>query len=89
MTQHLQESQNNDDFFSTRKCALCLQKTAILCLLLKNASPSKKVVCCILNNLHFPMAEGITFYALYKPRVLIIPCKADDFCLFIGLPDEI
>ena len=25
------------------------------------------------------MVEGITFYAL----------KADDFCLFIGLPDEI
>ena len=21
--------------------------------------------------------------------MLIIPCKADDFCLFIGLPDEI
>ena len=34
------------------------------------------------------MVEGIAFYALYKSRVLIIPCKADDSCLFIGLPDE-
>ena len=35
------------------------------------------------------MVEGIAFYALHKSRVLIIPCKADDFCLFIELPDEI
>ena len=35
------------------------------------------------------MVEGIAFYALYKLRLLIIPCKADDYCLFIGLPDEI
>ena len=35
------------------------------------------------------MIEGIAFYALYKSRVLIIPCKADNSCLFIGLPDEI
>ena len=35
------------------------------------------------------MVEGIVFYALYKSRVLIIPCKAQDSCLFIGLPDEI
>ena len=35
------------------------------------------------------MVEGIAFNALYKSRVLKIPCKADDFCLFIGLPDEI
>ena len=36
------------------------------------------------------MVEGIGFYALYKSRVLIIPyCKADGFCLFIGLTDEI
>ena len=36
------------------------------------------------------MVEGIAFYALHKSRVLIIvPCKADGFCLFIGLPDEI
>ena len=32
----------------------------------------------ILNNLHFPMVEGITD-----------DCKADDFCLFIGQSDEI
>ena len=35
------------------------------------------------------MEEGIVFYTLYTSRVLIIPCKADDSCLFIGLPDEI
>ena len=35
------------------------------------------------------MVEDIVFYTLYKLRVQIIPCKADDFCLFIGLPDEI
>ena len=35
------------------------------------------------------MVEGIVLYGLYKSRMLIIPCKADDFCLFIGLPDEI
>ena len=28
------------------------------------------------------MVEGIAFYGLYKSRLLIIPCKADDFCLF-------
>ena len=66
-------------------------KNAILCLFLKNVSPSKKVVllCFIPNNLHFPMVEGIAFYALYKSRVLIITYKADDFCLFIGLPNKI
>ena len=35
------------------------------------------------------MVEGILFYAPYKSRMLIKPCKADDFCLFIGLTDEI
>ena len=35
------------------------------------------------------MIEGIAFYALYKSRVLIIPWKADDCYLFIGLPAEI
>ena len=81
-------SPNNGVFFSTTKCGLYL-KNAILCLFLKNVSPSKRVVCFIPNNLHFPMVEGTAFYALYKLRVLIVPCKADDFCLFIGLPDEI
>ena len=61
----------------------------ILCLFLKNVSPSKRVICFILNNLNFPMVEGIAFYALYKLRVLIIPYKADDSCLFIGLPDVV
>ena len=35
------------------------------------------------------MREGIAFYAQHKSRVLIIPCNADGFCLFIELPDEI
>ena len=35
------------------------------------------------------MVEGIAFYAPYKSRMLIIPYKADEFCVFIGLPDEI
>ena len=69
-------------------CTL-FKKTAISCLFLKNVSPSKRVVYFIPNNLHFPMVEGIAFFALHKSKVLIIPCKADDFCLFIGLPDEI
>ena len=64
-----------------------IKKNAILCLFLKNVSQFKSVVCVILNN--FPMVEGIVFYALYKLRVLIILCKVDDLCLFIGLPDEI
>ena len=66
-----------------------ISKNSVLCLFLKNVSASKRLICFILNNLHFPMVQGIAFYALYKSRVLIIPCKADDFCLFIGLPDEI
>ena len=64
-------------------------KNATLCLFLKNVSPSKRVICFILNTLHWEMVEGIAFYALYKSRVLIIPCKPDDSCLLIGLPDEI
>ena len=66
-----------------------ISENAISYLFLKNVSPSKKVICFNLNNLHFPMVEGIGFYFLYKSRVLIIPCKANNFCLFIGLPDEI
>ena len=66
-----------------------IKKNAILCLFLKNVLPSKRVVCFILNNLHFSMVDGIAFDALYKSRMLIIFCKADDFCLFTGLPDEI
>ena len=66
-----------------------ISKNAISCLFLKNVSPSKRVICSILNNLHFPMWRGIAFYALHKSRVLIIPCKANGFCLFMGLPEEI
>ena len=40
-----------------------ISKNAILCLFLKNVSPSKRVICFILNNLHFPMVAGIAFYA--------------------------
>ena len=60
-----------------------------MCLFLKYVSPSKRVVCFIVNNSHLPMVEGIAFFAVYKSRVLIIPCKPDDFSLFIELPDEI
>ena len=35
------------------------------------------------------MVDGIAFYALNKSRVQIISRKANDFCLFIGLADEI
>ena len=61
-----------------------ISKNAISCLFLKNVSPSKRVLCFILNNLHFPMVEGIAFYALYKSKVLVISCKADGF-FFFGL----
>ena len=57
-----------------------ISKNTTSCLFLKNVSPSKGVICFILNNLHFPMMEGIAFYALHKSRVLIISCKADGFC---------
>ena len=66
-----------------------ISKNTISCLFLSSVSPSKRVIYFILNNLHFPMVGGIAFYALPKSRVLIIPCKADGFCLFIGLADEI
>ena len=33
-------------FFSTEKCAFCLKKNAVLCLFLKNNSPSKSVIFC-------------------------------------------
>ena len=76
-------------FLFYQKSMHFVSKNPISCLFLKNVSSSKRVVCFILNNLHFPMVEGIAFYALYKSRVLIISCKAEDFCLFIGLPNEI
>ena len=66
-----------------------ISKNAISCLFLKNVSPSKRVIGFILNNLHFPMVEGIAFYALHKSRVLIIPCKADGFCLFQNISSAI
>ena len=73
-------------FFFLPKNVHFISKNAISYLFLINVSPFKRVVCFTLNNLHFPMVEGIAFY---KSRVLIIPCKADGFCLFIGLPDKI
>ena len=80
---------SNGVFFFLSKNVHFISKNVISCLLLKNVSPSKRVACFILNNLHFPMVQGIAFYALHKSKVLIIPCKADDFCLFIALPDDI
>ena len=73
--------------FYQNMCTL-FKKNAISCLFLKNVSPSKRVVGFIVHNLHFPIVKGIAFYGLYKSRVLVIPCKADHFCLFIGLPDD-
>ena len=35
------------------------------------------------------MVEGNAFYASHESTMLVILCKADDFCLLIGLPDEI
>ena len=46
-----------------------ISKNTISCLFLKNVSPSKRVICFILNNLHFPMVEGNAFYALHKSAV--------------------
>ena len=64
--------------FYQKMCILFKKKKLILCLFLKNVSPSKRVVICfILNNSLLSMVEGIAFYALYKSRVLIIPCKAE------------
>ena len=76
-------------FFSTKKCVLYLKKMQFRVCFLKIFRPPKMVGCFILNNLHFPMVDCIAFYALYKSRMLIIPYKADDFCLFIGLSDQI
>ena len=53
--------------FYQRMCTL-FKKNAISCLFLKNVSPSKRVICSILNNLQFPMVEGIAFYAQYINR---------------------
>ena len=75
-------------FFYQKMCTL-FQKVKFCVCFLKMFRPLKGVICFILNNLYFRMVEGIAFYALHKSRVLIIPCKADGFCLFIGLPDKI
>ena len=84
--------------FIKKKCAFYFKtnvhfilKNAILRLFLKNGSHSKMVISFMLNNSYLSMVEveGIAFYALYKTRVLIILCKAEDSCLFIGLPNEI
>ena len=76
-------------FLFYQKMYILFKKNAILCWFLKNVSPSKTVICFILNNSHLLMVKGIAFYVLYKSRVLIIPYKADDSSLFIELPDEI
>ena len=68
-------------------CALYFKKCSFV--FLKNVLLSKRVICFILNNLHFPMVKDIAFYALYESRVLIVPCKVNEFCLFTELADEI
>ena len=77
--------------FLPKKCAFYLKKkkNAILCLFLKNISPSKRLVCFILNNSHFILVEFIAFYALYKSRILIILSETGDFSLFTRQPNEI
>ena len=71
-------------FFSTKKCAF--KKKCNYVFFLKIFRPIKGwyvlfwIIC---------MVEGIAFYAQYQSRVLIISCKEDDFCLFIGPPDAI
>ena len=67
-------------FFPTKKCALYYHRKMQFCFL-KMFRP--------LKGWYFPMVEGIAFYVRYKSSVLIIPCKAENFCLFIELPDEI
>ena len=49
-------------FYQKKKCNL-LKKNAIFCLFLKNVSPSKRLVCFVLNNVHFPMVEDLAFHA--------------------------
>ena len=79
----------NGAFFFSKLCALYLKKNAIFCLFLKNDSPSKGVLGFILHNTYLSMMEGFSFYALYKSRMLLILCNADDFCSFLKLPEEI
>ena len=74
--------ETNGVVFSTKKCALYLKIQYSVRFFL-NASPSKRVVCFTLNNLHYPLVEGIIFYALYKSKVLIILCKADGFYFYL------
>ena len=88
-SQQISSKNYNGVFFSTKKKCILLLKNAILCLFLKNVSPSKWVICFILNNSHLSMVEGIAFYSLYKSKVLIIQCKAYNFYLFTELPDKI
>ena len=76
-------------FFSSKKCALYLKKKMQFCVCFLKMFHPLKGWYVFQNNLHFPTAEGIAFYVLYKSKVPIIPCKAYDSCLFIGLPDEI
>ena len=61
------------DIYFYQKNVHFTSKNSILCLFLKNLTPSKRVECFILNNLYFSVVESIAFYALYKSRVLIIP----------------
>ena len=94
----VQDQKNNHQFliiksngviFSTKKFTFYLKKNAILCLFHKNVSASKRMIFFLIIRTCQCKLHCIAFYALYKSRMLIIPCKADDFCLLIGLPDEI
>ena len=59
-------------FVSHQKVCILFQilKNAILCLFLKNVSPSKRVVCFTLNNLHSLVVEGNAFYFHYRSQAV-------------------
>ena len=72
-------------FLFYQKICISFNKIHFCVCFLKMFRPLKGWICFILNISHLSVVEGIVFYGLYKSRVLIIPCKADDFCLF-GYP---
>ena len=61
-------------FLFFQKCALYFKKkNAILCLFLKNVSPSKRLICFILNNLHFPMVEVFKYNFAKLIKIIKVP----------------
>ena len=56
--QMIRDNQRYLSRYSTKNVHFIL-KSAIMCLFLTNVTPSKRVLCFILSNLHFSMVEGI------------------------------